>query len=135
MAFEEVEKAPEEKGIPKYWKPEQIGDNIEGNIFEFAESTFNGKKQVQINLYCGEDENEEPLMSLLPAHADLKRVYVNLNVGDYIRVEAVDKIQTENMNYPKWIYKVLVDPDRKVEWPDDDSDYEVETVTDDYYAE
>lgn len=125
MAFKEVEKAPEEKGIPKYFKPEQIGDSIEGNIYEFAESTYNGQKQVRINLYCGEDENGEPLMSLLPAHADLKRTYANLNVGDYIRVEVVDKIQTKNMNYPKWIYKVLVDPDRFVEWD--------ETEDDDYY--
>lgn len=126
MAFKEVEKAPEEKGIPKYFKPEQIGDSIEGNIYEFAESTYNGQKQVRINLYCGTDENDEPLMSLLPAHADLKRTYVNLKVGDYIRVEVVDKIQTENMNYPKWIYKVLVDEDRFVEW-------ETEDDGDDYY--
>lgn len=123
MAFEEVEKEPEQEMIPKYWKPEQVGDAIEGNIYDFEESTFNGKKQVQINLYCGEDENDEPIMSLLPSHADLKRTYVNLNRGDYIRVEAIDKIQTENMNYPKWIYKVLIDADRKVEWPEDDDGY------------
>lgn len=123
MALREVEKAPEEKGIPPYWKPEQIGDKIEGNIYEFDESLFNGKQQVRINLYCGEDEDGEPIMSLLPAHADLKRTYVNLKVGDFIVVEAVDKIQTENMNYPKWIYKVLVDDDRFVTWDDSDDDY------------
>ena len=128
MAFKEVEKAPEEKGIPPYWKPEQIGDAIEGNIYEFDESVYNGKQQIRINLYCGEDENGEPIMSLLPAHADLKRAYVNLKVGDYIRVEAVDKIQTENMNYPKWIYKVLVDDDRFVTWDDNDDDYFEEEV-------
>ena len=124
MAFKEVEKAPEEKGIPPYWKPEQIGDAIEGNIYEFDESVFNGKPQTRINLYCGEDEDGEPIMSLLPAHADLKRVYVNLKVGDYIRVEAVDKIQTENMNYPKWIYKVMADDDRFVTWDNTDEYYE-----------
>ena len=128
MAFREVEKEPEPERVPPYWKPEKVGDNIEGNIYQFVESTFNSKKQVQINLYCGTDENDEPQMSLLPAHADLKRTYVNLEVGDYIRVEAVDKIQTENMDYPKWIYKVLVDEDRKVEWPEETSD-------DEYYAE
>jgi len=128
MAFREVEKEPEPERVPPYWKPEKVGDNIEGNIYQFVESTFNGKKQVQINLYCGTDGNDEPQISLLPAHADLKRTYVNLNVGDYIRVEAVDKIQTENMDYPKWIYKVLVDEDRKVEWPEETSD-------DEYYAE
>ena len=129
MAFKEVEKEPETERIPPFWKPEQIGDNIEGNIYDFEESTFNGRKQVQINLYCGEDEDGEAIMSLLPAHADLKRTYVNLNVGDYIRVEAVEKIQTENMNYPKWIYKVLVDDERKVTWDDTSSS------NDDYYAE
>lgn len=123
MALREVEKAPEEKGIPPYWKPEQIGDKIEGNIYEFEESVYNGKQQVRINLYCGEDEDGEPIMSLLPAHADLKRTYVNLNVGDFIVVEAVDKIQTENMNYPKWIYKVLVDDEKRVTWDDSEDDY------------
>jgi len=124
MAFKEVEKAPEEKGIPPYWKPEQVGDAIEGNIYEFDESVYNGKPQTRINLYCGENEEGESIMSLLPAHADLKRTYVNLKVGDYIRVEAVDKIQTENMNYPKWIYKVLVDEDRAVSWDSEDDYYE-----------
>ena len=127
MAFKEVEKEPETERIPAYWKPEQVGDSIEGNIYDFEESMYNNRKQVQINLYCGEDENGEPIMSLLPSHADLKRTYVNLNVGDYIRVEAVDKIQTENMNYPKWIYKVLVDDERKVTWDNSSSD-------DEYYA-
>lgn len=123
MALREVEKAPEEKSISPYWKPEQIGDKIEGNIYEFNKSVYNGKQQVRINLYCGEDEDGEPIMSLLPAHADLKRTYVNLKVGDFIVVEAVDKIQTENMEYPKWIYKVLVDDDRFVTWDDSDDDY------------
>jgi len=128
MAFREVEKEPEPERVPPYWKPEKVGDNIEGNIYQFVESMYKGKKQVQINLYCGTDEDNQPIMSLLPGHADLKRTYVNLEVGDYIRVEAVDKIQTENMDYPKWIYKVLVDEDRKVEWPEETSD-------DEYYAE
>jgi len=124
MAFKEVEKAPEEKGIPPYWKPEQVGDAIEGNIYEFDESVYKGKQQTRINLYCGENEEGESIMSLLPAHADLKRTYVNLKVGDYIRVEAVDKIQTENMTHPKWIYKVLVDEDRAVSWDSEDDYYE-----------
>lgn len=125
MAFREVEKRPEEIGA--FWKPEQIGDCVEGNIYEFAESTFNGRKQVQINLYMGEDENGEAKMTLLPSHADLKRAYVNLNVGDYIRVEVVDKIEpTGKSQYPKFIYKVLVDDDRFVTW---------DTTDDDYYAE
>jgi len=127
MAFRKVEKDPEEERIPKFWKPEKVGDAIEGNIYDFEESIYNGKKQVQINLYCGEDENGEAIMSLLPSHADLKRTYSNLKRGDYIRVEAIDKIQNGNMNYPKWIYDVLVDDDRKVTWDDSSND--------DYYAD
>jgi hypothetical protein len=121
MAFREVEKGPEEIGA--YWKPTQVGDAVEGNIYEFAESMYNNRKQVQINLYLGEDENGEPIMTLLPSHADLKRAYVNLKVGDYIRVEVVNKIEpTGNSQYPKFIYKVLVDDDKFVEWDSEDDD-------------
>ena len=122
MAFREVEKGPEEIGA--FWKPTQVGDVVEGNIYEFTESTFEGRKQVQINLYLGEDEDGESIMTLLPSHADLKRAYVNLKVGDYIRVEVTDKIEpTGKSKYPKYIYKVLVDDDRFVEWNDPEDDY------------
>jgi len=117
MAFRKVEKGPEEIGA--FWKPEQVGDAVEGNIYKFKESMFNGKKQVQIELYL---ENGET--TLLPSHADLKRTYVNLKVGDYIRVEVIDKIEpTGKSKWPKFIYEVLVDDDRFVEWEDDDDDY------------
>lgn len=135
MAFKKVEIGPKEVG--DYWKPEEKGDMIEGNIYEFAESTFNDKKQVRINLYLGEDENDEAIMTLLPAHAHLKRYYVNLEKGDYIRVTVSEKIEPSGNNqYPIFKYDVEVDPDRKVEWPDDDSSYDTEVVMDDdYYAE
>ena len=131
MAFEEVEKGPEEIG--RYWNPDQVGDTIEGNIYKFTNDDYNNKR---IDLYLGQDEDDEAILTMLPAHADLKRVYVNLERGDYIRVELIKLIPPKKENgYPKRIYKVMKDPERKVEWPDDDSDYEVETVTDDYYAE
>ena len=125
MALQDVEIGPEEIG--KYWKPEQVGDSVQGNIFEFAESTFNGKKQVQINLYLGQDENDEAIMTLLPSHAHLKRYYVNLNVGDFIVVTVVDIHQPKDKDgnpqgYPRFKYKVQVDPDKKVIWPDEDED-------------
>ena len=123
MAFQKVEIGPKEVG--DYWKPEEKGDMIEGNIYEFAESTFNNKKQVRINLYLGEDENDEAIMTLLPAHAHLKRYYVNLQEGDYIKVTVTDKI--ENGKYTKFEYDVLVDPDKKVIWPKENDD--------EYYAE
>ena len=140
MAFKEVEKAPEEKGIPPYWKPEQVGDAIEGNIYEFDESVYNGKPQTRINLYCGENEEGESIMSLLPAHADLKRTYVNLVEDCFTRVEVTDieepKVKGSN---PKFIYKVLQDVEDKMDFPDKQdkkaSEYTAETVADDYYED
>ena len=122
MAFKEVEKGPEEFG--RYWNPEEVGDIIEGNIYNFVTDDYGNKR---IDLYRGEDEDGEPVMCMLPAHADLKRVYVNLERGDYIRVELIKLIEPKGKSqYPKRIYKVMVDDDRKVEWPEEDSD-------DDYY--
>ena len=137
MVIRDVEIGPEEIGA--YWKPEKKGDKIEGNIYTFEESMYNGKKQVQINLYLGRDENDEAIMTLLPSHAHLKRYYVNLQRGDYIIVTVTDVIEPKTENgYPKYKYRVQIDDDKKVIWPEntDGSDYEVETVTDDdYYAE
>ena len=132
MAFEEVEKGPEEIG--RYWNADQVGDVVEGNIYKFVTDDYGNKR---IDLYLGQDEDDEAILTMLPAHADLKRVYVNLERGDYIRVEVIELIPPKKEGgHPKRIYKVLKDPDKKVEWPDDDSNYEVETVyDDDYYAE
>lgn len=132
MAFKEVEKGPEEVG--RYWNPEQVGDKITGHIYKFVDDDWGNKR---IDLYLGQDETETAILCMLPAHADLKRHYVNLSRGDYICVELVKLIPPRKENgYPKRIYKILVDPDEKVTWPDDDgSDYEVETVTDNEYYE
>ena len=126
MAFEEVEKGPEEVG--RYWNPEELGDAVEGNIYKFVTDDYGNKR---IDLYLGQDEDDEAILTMLPGHADLRRVYVNLERGDYIRVELIKLIPPKKeKGHPKRIYKVKRDPDRKVEWP------EAETVTDadDYYA-
>jgi len=68
-------------------------------------------------------------MTLLPSHAHLKRYYVNLKRGDFIVVTVTDIIQPKEDNgYPRYRYKVQVDPDKKVVWPEEETD-------DDYYAE
>lgn len=119
MAFEEVEKSPEEHG--RYWNPEQIGDEITGHIYKFVKDDYGNKR---IDLYLGEDENEEAILCMLPAHADLKRVYVNLERGDYINVKLVKIIPINKEGYSdKKIYKVLKDPTEKVEWSNEDDDY------------
>lgn len=118
MAFREVEKGPEEVG--RYWNPEEVGAAIEGNIYKFVKDDFNN---TRIDLYLGEGENEEAILTMLPAHADLRRHYVNLERGDYIRVELIKLIPPKKENgHPKRIYKILVDDERKVEWPEDSED-------------
>ncbi|WP_296885098.1 hypothetical protein [uncultured Methanobrevibacter sp.] len=115
MAFKEVEKGPEEIG--RYWKPEKVGDAIEGNVYAFVDGDY-GK---QIDLYRGVLEDGEYNLCQLPAHADLKRTYVNLNRGDYIRVEVTEIKEPQGKSqYGKMIYKVLKDEDKAVEFPDDD---------------
>ena len=105
MAFREVEKGPEEVG--RYWNPEEVGAAIEGNIYKFVKDDFNN---TRIDLYLGEGENEEAILTMLPAHADLRRHYVNLERGDYIRVELIKLIPPKKENgHPKGIYKILVD--------------------------
>ena len=134
MAFEEVEKGPEEIG--RYWNPEEVGEEITGHIYKFVNDEYGNKR---IDLYLGEDKDGEAKITMLPAHADLKRFYVNLERGDYINVKVVKVIPPKKEGgYSRKIYKLLKDPENKVVWPDDDddgSDYEVETVTDDYYAD
>ena len=127
MAIRDVEIGPEEVGA--FWKPEQVGDKVEGNIYKFVEDSYNGKKQVRINLYLGRDENDEAIMTLLPSHAHLKRYYVNLERGDYIIVTVIDVHQPTDENgnpkgYPRFKYKVQVDDAKKVIWPEEDEDDE-----------
>ena len=117
MAFEEVEKGPEEVG--RYWNADVVGDVVEGNIYKFVTDDYGNKR---IDLYLGQDEDDQARLTMLPPHADLKRVYVNLERGDYIRVELIKLIPPKKEDgYPKRIYKVLKDPERKVEWPEEDS--------------
>ena len=112
MAFEEVELGPAEVG--EYWNPEEVGDSVEGNIYEFTNDNYGNKRIV---LYLGEDEDGELITTTLPAHVHLKRFYVNLNEGDYIKVELTKSIPPkEGDKYPKRIYKVLKDVERGVEW-------------------
>ena len=42
MAWEEVEPV----AADKYWKPEKIGDTIEGNVFEIVKDDWNNDRIV-----------------------------------------------------------------------------------------
>lgn len=127
MALKEVEKGPSEE---KYWKPEKVGDYVEGYLYKFIKGDY-GK---QIELYKDfDEETEEYITQVLPAHADLKRTYVNLVEDAFTRVEVVEVIPPKSKTgNPKYIYRVLQDEDDKMTFPDKNdnnaSQYEAETV-------
>lgn len=108
MAFEDVTEV-----APSYWKPGEIGDSIEGNIYEINEGQY-GKQLV---LDMGDDENGEIVTCTLPSHKQLQNFIPKLKVGEYIRVELVKilpaKIEGRN---DTMIYKVQKDPDRFEEY-------------------
>ena len=108
MAWEEVTEV-----APSYWKPEKIGDNIEGNIYEINDGNY-GK---QIVLDMGDDENGEIATTTLPSHKQLQNFIPKLQVGDYIRVELVKILpaKVEGRN-DTMIYKVQKDPSKFEEY-------------------
>ncbi|WP_305514416.1 hypothetical protein [Methanobrevibacter sp. V14] len=112
MALKEVEKGPSED---RYWKPAEVGNYAEGYLYRFDKGDY-GK---QITLYKGYDEDEgEYILQTLPAHADLKRTYVNLEMDVFTRVEVVEIIPPKSKTgNPKFIYKVLQDDEDKMEFP------------------
>lgn len=135
MALVKVEKGPAED---RYWKPEKAGDYVEGYLYKFEKGDY-GK---QIVLYKGFDEDEgEYILQTLPAHADLKRTYVNLVEDAFTRVEVVEVIPPKSKTgNPKFIYEAYQDVEKTMEFPDKQdeqaSEYSSETVSDDsYYAD
>lgn len=103
MSFEQILLDDEENYERRtYWKPEMIGEYLEGWITEFADDDFGNQR---IRLKSSGNGNFE-----LPAHASLKRYYNKLNVGDYIKVE-VASIDEDSYDYPIIKYSVFVDPD------------------------
>ena len=122
MAWETLE-PEEENNFTKYPKFEKVGDNVEGNLYEFYKDSYGRKGMV---LEVGEDEEGEPLLQHLPTHAHLQRFYKKLAIGDYIRVELVKLIEPEEDDenqYPVRKYKVQVDEDKKVIYEEDDEEY------------
>ena len=55
MAFVEIEPEAETEGYTKYPKFEKVGDNIEGNLYEFDTDGYGNKRMV---LEVGEDDDE-----------------------------------------------------------------------------
>ena len=112
MALKVIDKGPSED---KYWTPEKEGDYVEGYLYKFEK----GEYGRQIVLYKGYDEEEgEYILQTLPAHSDLKRTYVNLEMDAWTVVKVVQVIKPKSKTgYPKYIYEVLQDDEKKMEFP------------------
>ena len=115
MAFEDVEEA-----MDKYWNPEKIGENIEGNVYEIVKDNWNNKRIV---LDMGDDEEGNLMTTTLPSHAQLQRFIPKLQIGDYIRVELVkiidptsEQLEKDSSRKPAKIYKVQKDPERAIDY-------------------
>lgn len=118
MALKKVKKGPAED---KYWKPTGKGDFVEGYFYKFENGDY-GKQMV---LYKGYDEEMgEYITQTLPAHADLKRSYVDLITGAFTRVECVDveKAKSKTGN-DKLIYDVFQDDEDIMQFEDGNDDY------------
>lgn len=122
MAFVEIEPEEEETTFQKYPRFEKVGDSVEGNLYEFDKDGYGNKRMV---LEVGEDEEGEPILQYLPTHSHLRRFYKKVKIGDFLHVELAKLIPPkEDQEYPTRIYKVQVDPERHVEYDDDDEFYE-----------
>ena len=118
MAFEDVE----ETIVDKYWNPEKVGEDIEGNVYEITKDQWNNKRIV---LDLGDDEEGKMIKTTLPAHAQLQRFIPNLVIGDYIRVELIklveptpEQLEADPNRKSTRIYKVQKDPDQAVDYND-----------------
>lgn len=122
MAFKTLEKGGQELTNP-YPKFEEIGDYVEGNISDFIIDDYGNKR---IELYKGFDEESgEDKYQTLPAHSDLKGYYSQLNIGDYVHIELVKIIKSNNPEYSdKMKYIVQVDEEKAVEFGEVESDEE-----------
>lgn len=111
MAFEDVEET-----MDKYWNPEKIGENIEGNVYEIMKDQW-GKQRIVMDM--GDDAEGNLMTTILPPHAQLLRFIPNLKIGDYIRVELVklvpptdEQLAEDPDRKPAKIYKVQKDRER-----------------------
>ena len=76
MAFEDV--TPDMDMSSRYWEPQEIGDNIEGNICNWEMDNW-GNTRICLEIEGGFEK-------VLPAHKDLLRYNSKLEIGDYIKV-------------------------------------------------
>ena len=117
MALRTLEKGGQElSGM--YPKFEEIGDYVEGNFLGLAVDDYNNKR---IEIWKGNDEETgDAITQQLPALADLKRYYTQLEKGMWVHIEFVKVIPSNNENFAdKKIFKVQVDDELAVEFGDE----------------
>lgn len=112
MAIRTLEKGGQEL-TGAYPRFDEIGDYVEGNFLGFETDDYNNKR---ITLWKGNDEETgEAITQMLPAVADLKRYYGQLERGMWLHIELVKTIPSNNENYSdKKIFKVQADEERDV---------------------
>lgn len=103
MAFEKLVPDHEDNGERRtFWKPEMVGENLEGWVTGYADDDF-GNKRMELKDTDGD-------LYWLPAHKGIKKYYNKVRKGDYIKVE-VENIDDESYDYPIISYGIYVDPD------------------------
>ncbi len=84
----------------EYWKPSQVGEQIEGTIIAFPEGAYG--EQILLKLKDGREIE-------LPAHKDLQSKMGDLYEKDYIRVTLSSFKKANDPKYnDKPLYKVEV---------------------------
>lgn len=124
MAFKEVDIEPIKLEDGDFWSPKEIGDWIEGNICDWDSDNYGNQRIILETTQYGSSkktdfqysEGNEPQVQL-PTHAHLRRYYVNLETGDYIKVTLNKIVPSNSEGYSdKKEYSVLKDETRGVDY-------------------
>lgn len=96
---EKIEEFKREDGDNEHvWMPDEVGDKIEGLCVAIVTGPFG--EQIVIKIEDGREVT-------LPAHADLKKKTRKVFEGDYVWVELVRIIKSNNPDYnDKLLYKL-----------------------------
>lgn len=125
MAWEDVEETIDLRCTQRYWKPQEKGEYVEGNVYDIITTDFNGNPK-QIEVWGGEQDEEtgELYLTCTSAHYWLQRFIPNIEVGDYIHIEVTDIIPPKGkQKNPTYKYRMRKDPEKFVEFMKEDENY------------
>lgn len=120
MALRTLEKGAE-KLTGMYPKFDSIGDYVEGNFYELSTDDFDNERIV---LWVGvDDETGENKYQWLPAAADLRKYYSQLQQGMWIKISLKKIIPSNNEQYnDKQIFLVQADEELDVVFSEGDDE-------------